>query len=276
MNLMVKAYGKVNLWLDITGILENGYHSLNTVMRRIDLFDEIELKTGNRGINVSCDNPSLPCDRSNIAYKAAEAFYENTGLPPEITVEIKKNIPIEGGLGGSSADGAAVLTGLNELYGNILSKEELIRIGSGLGADVPFCITGGTASCGGIGDIITPLESGEVYFAIVKPDFCCNTKKGYRSYDNCPLSEKSGFGDFCSKLGMSPSHWGRNMYNIFERLYNNHEISFLKDKLMDNGALGALMSGSGSSVFGVFNSLEEAEKCLDAVSGKEKYAVRGL
>lgn len=276
MNLRVKAYGKVNLWLDITGRLENGYHSLNTVMRRIDLFDEIELKTGDKGIKVSCDNPLIPCDEGNIAYKAAEAFYEATGLPPEISVNIKKNIPLEGGLGGSSADGAAVLTALNTLYGDILTREELIRLGAAFGADVPFCITGGMAKCGGIGDIITPLESGEVYFVIVKPEFNCNTTKGYRAYDRCPLSEKNGFPEFCEKLGKSCYHWGRDMYNIFERLYNNYEISAIKDTLIDNGAHGALMSGSGSSVFGVFASMEEAEKCLEAIPYNEKYAVRGL
>lgn len=276
MNLKVKAYGKVNLWLDITGRLENGYHSLNTVMRRIDLFDEIELRTGDRGITVSCDNPHIPCDESNIAYKAAKAFYDNTGLPPEISIKIKKNIPLEGGLGGSSADGAAVLTALNRLYGDIISDEELIRIGAGLGADVPFCITGGTAKCGGIGEIITPLKSSELYIVIVKPDFCCNTKKGYRAYDSCPLSEKSGVEEFCLKLDSSCSHWGRDMYNIFERLYNKPEISAIKDELMDNGAFGALMSGSGSSVFGVFDNREEAEKCFSAISYSEKYIVSAL
>ena len=276
MNLMVKAYGKVNLWLDITGSLDNGYHSLNTVMRRIDLFDEIELKTGDKGIKVSCDNPFVPSDERNIAYKAAAAFYEATGLPPEISIAIKKVIPVEAGLGGSSTDGAAVLTALNTLYGDILSKEELIRMGTGLGADVPFCITGGTAKCGGIGDIITPMESGELYLVIVKPNFVCNTTKGYRSYDRCPLSENSGFSLFCEKLDKSCLHWGKDMYNIFERLYNNYEISDIKDALMDNGAHGALMSGSGSSVFGVFNTMEEAEKCFKAIPYDEKYVVRAL
>ena len=276
MNLRVKAYGKVNLWLDITGRLENGYHNLNTVMRRIDLFDEIELITGDGGIKVSCDNPHISCDESNIAYKAAKAFYDNTGLPPEISIDIKKNIPLEGGLGGSSADGAAVLTALNRLYGDILSHEELIRIGAGLGADVPFCITGGTAKCGGIGEIITPIKSSELYLVIVKPSFCCNTQKGYRAYDSCPLSERSGFAEFCQKLDSSCSHWGRDMYNIFERLYNKPEISAIKDELMDNGAFGALMSGSGSSVFGVFNNYEEAEKCFQAIPYSDKYVVRAL
>ena len=166
----IKAFAKVNLFLDITGRLENGYHTLNTVMQQIDLYDEItaEVSEGN-GIYISCDNPAVPCNEKNIAYKATAAFLSETGKKARVDIRINKNIPLEAGMGGSSTDGAAVLKALNEIYGYPLTDEKLCEIGAGLGADVPFCIMGGTAVCKGIGEIMTPAQCLKDYvFLIVK------------------------------------------------------------------------------------------------------------
>ena len=182
----IKAFAKVNLFLDITGRLENGYHTLNTVMQQIDLYDEItaEVSEGN-GIYISCDNPAVPCNEKNIAYKAAAAFLSETGKKARVDIRIKKNIPLEAGMGGSSTDGAAVLKALNEIYGYPLTDEKLCEIGTGLGADVPFCITGGTAVCKGIGEIMTPVQCLKDYvFLIVKPDFSCFARS---DWDGSPV-----------------------------------------------------------------------------------------
>lgn len=276
MSLRIKAYAKVNLWLDITGRLENGYHTLNTVMRRIDLYDNIVLDEGGEGIRITCDNPAVPCNEKNIAYRAAEAFYNETGLKPSLKVHIEKHIPLEGGLGGSSADGAAILTALNSLHGNPVSEKRLLEIGKTLGADVPFCMTGGTAACRGIGEIMTPVDAGELFLLIIKPDFSCNTGEGFRAYDNSPVQEKSGFDAFCEGLNSSCSLWSGNMYNIFERLYNDSRIEKIKHSLVKSGADGALMSGSGSCVFGVFDTAEKAEKASKLLDYPCQFVVKAL
>lgn len=276
MSLKIKAYAKVNLWLDITGRLENGYHTLNTVMRRIDLYDNISLEEGGEGIEITCDNPSVPCNEKNIAYRAAEAFYKETGLKPSLKLHIEKRIPLEGGLGGSSADGAAILTALNSLHGSPVPEKRLLEIGKALGADVPFCMTGGTAVCRGIGEIMTPVEAGELYLLIIKPDFSCNTGEGFRAYDNAPVEEKGGFDDFCNSLNSRCSLWSGNMYNIFEELYNDSRIEKIKRRLIESGAEGALMSGSGSCVFGVFDTAEKAEKASGLLDYPCQFVVKAL
>ncbi len=276
MSLKVKAYAKVNLWLDITGRLDNGYHTLNTVMRRIDLYDNISLELGGEGIGITCDNPAIPCNEKNIVYRAAEAFYNETGLSPSLKVHIEKHIPAEGGLGGSSADGAAILTALNSIYGSPVTEKRLLEIGKTLGADVPFCMKGGTAVCRGIGEIMTPIEMGDMYLLIVKPDFSCNTGEGFRAYDNSPIEEKGGFDDFCKGLNASCSLWGGNMYNIFERLYNDSRIEEIKHSLIGSGACGAVMSGSGSCVFGVYDTAEKAERASEKLGYSCQFVVKAL
>ena len=191
----IKAYAKVNLFLDITGRLENGYHTLNTVMQQIGLYDVVtaEISEGD-GISIECDNPAVPCNEKNIAYKAAAAFLSETGNKAKIHINISKNIPLEAGMGGSSTDGAAVLKLLNEMYGCPLTIGKLCDIGASLGADVPFCITGGTAVCTGIGEIMKPVGCLKNYvFLVVKPDFSCSTPAGYRAYDENPLPENAGY-----------------------------------------------------------------------------------
>lgn len=278
MSLTVKAYAKINLWLDITGKLCNGYHSLNTVMKQIDLYDIVTINKSDR-ITVSTDcsgiNGTVPDNEKNIAYRAAELFFEMLGGKDGAEIQIVKQIPLEGGLGGSSTDGAAVLKALNMLYGEPFTLAELSGHGSFLGADVPFGIVGGTAVCRGIGDIIEPVECADFAVAVIKPDFSCNTGLAFRSYDNNMIDSNPYFEEYCKCLG-DCFMLSRNMYNVFEKLHNNAEIYNIKKQLIESGAYGALMSGSGSSVFGIFENIAKAEKALDYLDYKCKFAVKTL
>lgn len=277
MSLRVKAYAKINLWLDITGRLENGYHSLNTVMRQVDLYDTVTLTpTGSGEIEIICDNPAIPVDRRNIAYKAAEAFFGAVGFSHGIRLEIEKKIPVEAGMGGSSTDGAAVLSGLNQLFGSPLAVGQLCDIGGKIGADVPFCIVGGTAECEGIGEVKRRLCCSDFAVAVVRPDFSCNTASAYKSWDESPFEAKAGFKQFCEDLIKEPKFWAGQMYNVFEVLQKNPETDRIKALLLDSGALGAAMTGSGSAVFGVFESLREAQTAIKNIPFGCKFAVNAL
>ena len=277
--ICVNAYAKVNLFLDITGRLANGYHGLNTVMQQIGLCDRVgvRVKDGN-GIAVSCDTEGIPCDRRNIAFKAAEAFLDRTGFEAEILIDIEKRIPVMAGLGGSSADGAAVLIALNRLYDGVLSGEELERLGALLGADVPFCVRGGAAVCKGIGDDMHSVRGLDenCFIVIVKPDFECNTAEGYRLYDRQPVAEKGDFDGFLKALDGGISETGKRLYNVFERLYCDERIERLKSELVKAGALGACLTGSGSAVFGIFDDEEKAERALAQTQYRTKFLTKPL
>lgn len=261
MSLTTKAYAKINLFLDITGRLPNGYHTLNTVMQQIDIFDIVTVKRTETGIGVKCDNPAVPCNEKNIAYRAAAKFFSETGITDGAEIEIEKNIPLEAGLGGSSTDGAAVLSALNELYEKPITDDGLIEIGAGLGADIPFCLTGGTAVCNGIGEKIRAIPCKKDYaLLIVKPDFSCNTAKAYGQYDLAPLQPREGFEKFVGQLENGCESWCGGVYNVFEQLYSDPRIAEINNELKKNGALCSALSGSGSAVFGVFKNKEAAEK----------------
>lgn len=260
MSLTVKAYGKINLWLDITGRRDNGYHTLNTVMHRIDLYDDVEVETrSGSDITVECDVPGIPCDSRNIAYRAAKLFAGRMGKDVGAVIRIHKRIPVGAGLGGSSADGAAVLTAMNELCGRPIDTGRLCELGAELGADVPFCIVGGTAVCTGIGEIMQPVDCTDFSVLIAVPQFQCSTAAAYRAYDCSPIPVKTGFEDFYSKIGNDRSYLTRNMYNIFEKLYDDFRIEEMKRRITDAGAEGTCMTGSGSAVFGIFSDISEAK-----------------
>lgn len=264
--IKVKAYAKINLFLDITGVLPNGYHSLNNIMQQIELHDEVTvaLAEGN-GISIVCNSTEIPCDKRNIAYKAAELFLKETGLSSEIKINIKKNIPVMAGLGGSSTDGAAVLSALNRLSKNVLSEKDLESMGAMLGADLPFCIRGNTALCKGIGEKMQNICGlPRCTILIIKPDFSCSTATAYKLYDQMPLKSVGEPQALLSALQRGNlNDTGKNLYNIFELLYNDPRIIEIKQKLLELGAVGAALSGSGSAVYGIF---AEEEKALAAMS----------
>ncbi len=277
MSLTVKGYAKLNLWLDITGYRGDGYHTLNTVMRRIDLYDDVTVETRSGGdINITCNFPSVPTDGWNIVYRAAMAFFEKMGKSVGLSVDIYKRIPVGAGLGGSSADGAAVLTALNELCGRPLDLHELCTLGATLGADVPFCIAGGTAKCTGIGDIMQPIDCTDLAVVVAVPEFECSTAKAYQRYDADPFPEKPGFDAFCSGIRNDRSFLASNMYNVFAQLYADQRIEELRRKLLSVGAEGACMTGSGSAVFGVFPDIDAAREAAGKLGDCTKFAVRAI
>ena len=280
MIMELKAYAKINLGLDITGKREDGYHELKTIMQQIDLYDVIKLyaeaETGgsnDRGqILISCNDSMVPADERNLAYKAARLLFDEFDITDAVLIEIEKNIPVSAGLAGGSTDAAAVLKGINEYFGLGLSLEELIERGVKLGADVPFCIMGGTAYAGGIGEEIYPLETPEEYIVLVAvPDTRVSTKWAYNAYDEIADGGNVRHPDIdqlraaieMEDFGCIPEFLG----NVLEyaTIPEYPIISKVKNTIMQNGAAGALMSGSGPSVYGLFMDEEKAARAFDVL-----------
>lgn len=266
--ITLRAMAKVNLNLRILDTLPDGYHTVRTVMQSVSLSDRITLRRQAQGISLSCNRPYIPTDERNLAYKAVRALENCTGRELPVEIHMDKRIPTQAGLGGGSADCAAVLTGLNTLYGLGLKKARLLEVGASLGADVPMCLLGGTRLGEHLGEQLSPLPAlPPCALLIVKPPFGVNTARAYAAYetaeiDPTPAPEetvqalKSGsLAGVCASLG-----------NTFEQLTDKRPfIEQLKTLLMDNGALGALMTGSGSAVYGVFATTAAAQQARKAV-----------
>lgn len=262
------ANAKLNLYLDITGKREDGYHTLETVMQSVDLADFVTVKKRPKGIYVSCSDPLIPENEGNICYKAAKLFFEAAGLSGGAEIRVEKRIPSGAGLGGGSADAAAALYGLNLLYDNPLSGNELLPIAAKTGADVPFCLLGGTRVCKGIGDEMSGISEltglSERCFLVVMPDFALSTKSAYLLYDENPPPCKNGLQGFLSPEG----GFAGRLYNVFEKLYSDTRISGISRRLKSAGAEGACLTGSGSAAYGVFS---EYEKALAAAKSFPQY-----
>lgn len=257
--ITVSAPAKINLMLDVTGRRSDGYHTLNTIMQSISLADMVELSINNSGvITLKCDVPSVPSSRKNIACRAAEAFYEYAKIPCSgLHIKIVKHIPLQAGLGGGSADCAAVLAGLNKLLDTGYSEKELCEIGVKLGADVPFCISGGTKICKGIGEIKSsapPLE--DCFIVIGKGSKGISTKKAFEAIDALENSVQKDITDKYDGTIASVKLIGRN---IFEDVSDCSDVFTVKEILLQHGAEYSAMSGSGSAVFGLFIQKEIAE-----------------
>lgn len=264
------APAKINLALQITGRRPDGFHTLKTVMQSVSLWDivTVEKTDGEKGIEISCTDKSIPTDGRNIAFKAAEAFFAKTGVPNAgIKIHIEKHIPSEAGLGGGSADGAAVFAALNRLFGEPLTEEELCRLSAGTGADIPFCIKGGTALCEGIGEILTPIKPlPDCHIVIGKGEKGVSTREAYNAADKLPEAEKGGF-DTAVFEGRIEEIAG-SCFNVFEQVTGNDEIRSIKEAMLACGALCSVMSGSGSAVFGIFTDAEQGERCCTLLNGK--------
>ena len=258
----MKAYAKLNLYLNVNGRLPDGFHEITTVMQTVSLCDEVTVEKAD-GISVSIGAPHIPCDERNTAFKAAREFFKACGIKDGARITIKKNIPDGAGMAGGSADAAATLIQLNNLYGSLLSKEELLKAALSVGADVPFCVTGGTALCRGKGEIITPIKAiPRCAFAIVKPLCSVGTPQAYAEYDraggDCPPPD--------AILGAIKSGNARalaaGMGNALQKAASNlcPQIREETERLKAFGALGTQMTGSGSAVFGVFENAGDAEK----------------
>ena len=253
-----KARAKINLGLDVCRRLENGYHEVKMVMQTVDIYDELSLKKREDSDIVLLVNSGddLGTLEDNLIYKAAKRMREHYGLNQGIEIYLKKNIPVAAGMAGGSADAAATMLGINELFALGRSKEELMELALPLGADIPFCIMGGTALAEGIGEKLTPLPAPpDAVLLVVKPPIMVSTGKVYQSLD---LKELKKHPDID---GMVAAIRDSDLKGIVQRMENVMEtvteaefpiITDIKRMMTGNGALNAMMSGSGPSIFGVF------------------------
>jgi len=279
--IVIQAPAKLNLTLDVLGKRPDGYHEMRMVMQSVDLADQLTLALGpGEGIEVTTDVRFLPTDRRNLAVKAAGALAAATGERLEgLRIHIRKQVPVCAGMAGGSADAAAVLLGLNELWGTALPVEELARIGEGVGSDVPYCVRKGTALAEGRGERLTALPAmPSCWAAIVKPSFSVSTPELFRELDGKRVRCHPDTEGMLSALdrGDLPGIC-RRLYNVFEEvlpLQRRRTVEEIKQVLLREGALGASMTGTGPTVFGLFDRREAAEQALAALeTGYEKAAV---
>lgn len=273
------AYAKINLGLDVLGKRPDGYHEVSMIMQTVDLYDTLAIeKTKFNRIYVKTNLSYLPCDHRNLVYRAAVLFHEMFTPHNGLRITLTKRIPVAAGLAGGSTDAAATLIALNELYHAGLTTDQLMELGLKLGADVPYCIKMGTALSEGIGEVLTPLEPmPDCHILLVKPSISVSTKQVYESlkleegmvHPDIPAMKKAladrNLIQLCSKMD-----------NILETVtINQHPvIQAIKEKMLALGALSSLMSGSGPTVFGVFQDHFMAEKAYESFkSTEEKYQV---
>ncbi|MBR5535405.1 MAG: 4-(cytidine 5'-diphospho)-2-C-methyl-D-erythritol kinase [Clostridia bacterium] len=274
--LTTKAFAKINLSLDVLGTLPNGYHEVKMVMQTVSLYDTVELTKTEEGISLGCSLRFLPTGRENLAYRAAEEFFAETNIKGGVKIFLKKLIPVGAGLAGGSSNAAAVLTGLNRLYEANLSTRKLCEIGARLGADVPYCIIGGTRLAEGIGEKLSPLPTlPDCHIVLVKPSFSISTKWVYDNIDACenithpPTDELIRALEAGDLKGVCA-----NMGNVLEDVSIAHYpiLTSVKEDLISAGAIASQMSGSGPTVFGIFDNHEKAQKAKEALWKKYKTA----
>lgn len=261
--ITVKAYGKVNLTLDVQGRRADGYHLLSSVMQSISLADTITLQKAPQGITIQSDHPLVPNDQDNICWRAAQAFLSQSGIATGVKIELTKAIPVAAGLGGGSADAAAVLYGLNQLYGTDLSLGKLQTIGLTIGADVPFCLQGGTCLVEGIGEVVTPVEPfPQTNIVLVKPEASVSTAEIYKKLDSSSHGGTSTRRLLAFLQGDQSVFLDSVLENALESVTETlvPAVTLWKSRLREHGAVASLMSGSGPTVFGLFESSQQAQE----------------
>lgn len=274
MEIKVKAYAKINLLLDIICKRNDGYHDLFMIMQSIGIYDTVTVsETKSKGITISCNIDDIPLDEKNIAHKAAAAFFKATGIKNKgIHIDIVKRIPHAAGLAGGSADGAGVLVALNEFFGLGLTDDELCKIGVTIGADVPFCIKGGTLLAQGIGDVLNKVKPlRKCYILIAKPECGVNTGFAYGQFDeHGKVHTPDKLGMLCALQSRDLREICFKMENVFEQFIDVPNKVDIKDIMRSNGAVGVCMSGSGPTVFGIFEEKEKAETAAKKLKGLAK------
>lgn len=268
-NYEIRAYAKINLSLDVTGRLENGYHLVKMIMQTVGIFDELRFEKTEDEIAMTADSGELPGVQDNLIYKAVSLVKEIYGISGGVKVSLKKNIPVAAGMAGGSTDAAAALKAMNKLYGLGLSLGELQELGVKLGADIPYCLLGGTALAEGIGEILTPLPPvPKAVLLVAKPAISVSTKEVYQELDSHEIPSHPDV------EGMLSAIRGGDLAGITKRLGNVLEtvtvgrypvIGRIKSRMLECGARGSLMSGSGPTVFGIFDSVSDAEKALSGI-----------
>ena len=263
----IQAPAKLNLTLDVLGRREDGYHDLKMVMQSITLADRLTLRPGRApGIQVSSSFHFLPTGEKNLAGKAAVCFYQALGRPArDLDISITKHVPVCAGMAGGSSDAAAVLRALNRLEGDPFSPEELAHVGEAVGSDVPYCVLGGTALAEGRGERLTPLPAlPRCWVVVCKPEFAISTPELFARIDSVRLRCRPDTDGLLSALEEGDlGGAARRMYNVFEDVLpprQRDRVGELKNALIQAGALGANMSGTGPTAFGLFDCPEAAEE----------------
>lgn len=262
--ITVYAPAKLNLFLEIGDRMPDGYHNLESVMQSVTFYDTVSIKKADAGISFDCNKKKIIYD-GNLVLKAARAFFEYTGINSGLDIFLHKRIPISAGLGGGSSDAAATLIGLNGMFGGVIPENELMSLGKKLGADVPFCIKRGLRRALGIGELLERLpDLPECFFTVAKGIATVSTKSAFEALDKIEgrIIKKSD--------DMIKAIINKDIKTLSSHLYNAFEIQNgfdkrIKDVLLENNALNAVMSGSGPSVFGIFDNQADAEKADKAL-----------
>ena len=264
MTLTEGAFAKINLTLDVLAKRDDGYHDIRTIMQTISIRDDIEIDvdTGKPWC-IQCDKEGIPTDERNLVWKAARVFFDELGNEPDgLEIRITKRIPSEAGLAGGSADAAAVLRALNRWQNYPLSIAALAELGAKVGSDVPFCVLCGTALAEGRGERLTPLSPiPEMFYVVCKPDLSFSTPKLYAKLDEVAIAKRPDTTAMRAALQRGDMEAiGTNLCNVFEQavIADYPELNYLKSIMMTYGAYGTIMTGSGSAVYGLFDSFEYA------------------
>ena len=262
-----KAYAKINLGLDVVRRLENGYHEVRMIMQTVGIYDVLTFTAAQSGIRITTDSGELPVGEDNLIYRAARLLMEEGNVSVGVDIHLEKHIPIAAGMAGGSSDAAATLLGLNELFALGMPEERLRQLGVRIGADVPYCIMGGTALAEGIGELLTPLRPApQCVLLIAKPDIQVSTKYVYEHLDagnawqhpdidgmRCAI-ENGDLSGVVARLGNVLETVTIEAYPVIDRI---------KREMVSGGARGSLMSGSGPTVFGIYDSREQARAVRD-------------
>ena len=269
-----KAYAKINISLDVLGLLPNGYHEMSMVMQSVSLWDDVEIELNSTG-EVRCISglDYLPEGEGNIAVRAARSVLAAAGMEGTgATIRLTKRIPICAGLGGGSSDGAAVLRGLNRLCGDKFTRAELEAMAAGIGSDIPFCVAGGTQKATGTGTTLEDLPPlPDCAIVICKPPFSIRTPELFSKIDSRRSRLHPDTAGIIAALGAGDiTGVARRMFNVFEDVLPRSagDIALLKGELLSLGAAGSVMSGTGSALFGVFDAPEKAEKAYAALKSR--------
>ena len=272
----VTANAKINLTLDVLKKREDGYHELKMIMQTVSLADKINLRKTSGGISLKSNLKYLPTDGRNIAYAAAELFVKKAGISDGISINMKKNIPVAAGLAGGSSNAAAVLVGLNKMYDRPFTEKELLEMGGQLGSDVPFCIAGGCALCEGRGEVLTQLpDLPTTTFLIVKPPLHVSTAAVYGGFKADKLTEHPDTDGVLAAINRGDREAiAVRMFNVLETVTAKEHpvINKIKQDLIEMGAVGSVMSGSGPSVIGLFTDKKLANDAKSAMQKNHYFA----
>lgn len=275
-SIQLKSRAKINLSIDVLGKREDGYHLVEMIMQTIDLADIIKISIIEEDtIKIKSNSINIPLDMDNIVYKAANLIKTKFNIKTGVEIYIEKNIPVAAGMAGGSSNAAAVLVGLNKLFDLNLNEEELQVLGLTLGADVPFCISGGASLAENIGEELTDIEGlhSDTFILVCKPNIFVSTKDVYEEIDSKQIEKRPDNNLLIELLKNNDVNLlAKNMYNVLEEVTKNKYpiIGEIEDTMLEQGALGSMMSGSGPTVFGLYKNKNDANRCKDILQKKHK------